>query len=98
MCPLEYRFHFAQQVGVGKHHALGIGSSAGGVEQGGDHIRLDGGGHEAVWTCGKNAFKIAHGQCGLGRIRLLSVALGRIDECNLDRQRRRSPPLRLRDV
>ncbi len=46
--PFEYRFHFAQQVGVGKHHALGIGSRAGGVEQGSDHIRFDQGGRELV--------------------------------------------------
>ena len=37
--PVEYGLHFAQEVGVGQHHALGVGSRAGGVEQGSDVVR-----------------------------------------------------------
>ena len=46
--PAEYRFDFAQQIGVREHHALGIRCGAGGVEQGGDNIRRDGGRFEAA--------------------------------------------------
>ena len=37
--PVKYRFHFAQKVGVGEHHALGVGGGARGVEQGSEIVR-----------------------------------------------------------
>ncbi len=64
--PSEYRFNFAQQIGVGEHHALGVGSCAGGVEQGSDNVRGDGGRFEAARARGKDAVKIGHRW--LGRI------------------------------
>ena len=37
--PAEHRFNFAHEIGVSQHHALGIGSRAGGIEQGSHMIR-----------------------------------------------------------
>ena len=36
--PVEHRFHLTQKVGVRKHHALGVGSGSGGVEQGSEVV------------------------------------------------------------
>ena len=87
MRPAEYRFHFAQQVGVGEHHPLGIRSGAGSVEQGSDHIRFNRGGHETARACRKDAVKIGHrrkrGRSGI-RLSICRLVLGRIDKGNLD--------------
>ena len=85
MRPSEYRFNFAQQIGVGEHHALGIGSRAGGVEQGSDDIRFDGGRFEAARARSKDAVKIA--DQGSARIGIVAFCSRRIDERNLDGQR-----------
>ncbi len=87
MRPAEHRFHFAQQIGVGEHHAFGIGSGARGVEQGSDHIRCNGSGREAAGARGENAVKIGH-HGGRSRIRTaLFLSSAGIDEGSLDRQR-----------
>src|SRR6266404_8422478 len=58
--PAEHRFNFSQQIGVREHHALGIGSCAGGVEQGGYNIGLYCRRREAARAQGKDAVKIGH--------------------------------------
>ena len=40
--PVEDRFDLAQEIGVSKHHALGVGGRAGGVEQGSEVLVLRG--------------------------------------------------------
>ncbi len=75
--PAEYRFNLTQQIGVREHHSLGIGGGAGGVEQGGDDVRGDGGWCEAARARGKDAVKIGHRR-GLRRTGVIVFVLSRI--------------------
>ena len=81
-----HTLHFAQQVGVGEHDALWIGRRSGGVEQGSDHIRVDGSHDKAGRTCGKNASQDRLPLAGSAGIRFIALPFARIDERNLDRQ------------
>ena len=58
----EYRIAFTQQVGVGEHDAFGIGSGAGGVEDGRDIIRAGRNGAEAAGTSSKDFIEVSRGR------------------------------------
>jgi len=70
---------------VREHHPLGIGGGAGGVEQGSDNVRGDGGWCEAARARGKDAVKIGHRR-GLRRTGVIVFVLSRIYKRSPNRQ------------
>ena len=68
-------FDFAQQVGMGELHALGVGGGAGGVEQGGDVVggRFDGA--EVAGTGGEDGVEVGDPARLAGCLSSLPVAL-----------------------
>ena len=57
--PIEHGFHFTQKVGVGKHHALGVGGGSRGVEEGSEVVQGRRSRPEFSWPCGKNRRQIS---------------------------------------
>lgn len=57
--PIEYSLDFAKDVGMGQHHALGVGGSTGGVDQAGEIVIFCSGGLKIAGPAGEDRRQVA---------------------------------------